>query len=250
MTESTKNLGFKLVEDIKETDYAAMAKLWDDSFLEDANTNIKKLQETKKEGGEEKGPDDSLIREWVASDECHMLKAVSTSTGEILGWVGWGHRGYVYRKPQPEMTSGGIIGDGVDEQTLSPVERLAKLQSSHFRAFMTDIMPEGTKCWYIMTLVVGPQFQRQGLGRAMIEWGRDRAEKDGVFAWVHSSDMAWQAYKACGFEIVRVLELHLDDYAAGDALGKGPELDGKWGTYTFRYMVYKPERAIGLVKTI
>ena len=55
-------------------------------------------------------------------------------------------------------------------------------------------------------------------------------------------------YQACGFEVVRELRLVLDDYAEGEAVGKGPEEGGKWGIYVFRYMVYKPERCLGLVE--
>ena len=237
---TTKGLGFKLIEDVQEEDYIVMAKLWQDSFLTDAHTNLKVYQASQ-------GPlDDSPIRAWAASDNCHLLKAISTSTNEIMGWVCWGHRGYTARKPQPESTSEGVWTSGPAEKERTPIQNLTRLTGDHFKEFMTDIMPEGVKCWYICTLVVAPQYQGMGLGRRMIEWGTSRAEKDGVFAWVHSSNQGWQAYQACGFETVRMLTLNLDEYAAGGALGKGPEPGGKWGDYTFRYMVYKPERAVAI----
>ena len=236
-----KGLDFKLIENIQEADYIIMAKLWQDSFLNDAHTNLKVYQAPQ-------GPlDDSPVRNWAASNQCHMLKAVSTSTNEIMGWVCWGHRGYIASKPQTESTSEGVWTSGAAQKDKTLLQKLGSLTGAHFAEFMTDIMPEGTKCWYIRTLVIAPQYQGMGLGRQMIEWGTSRAEKDGVFAWVHSSDQGWQAYKACGFEIVRMLKLNLDEFAAGGALGKGPESGGEWGVYTFRYMVYKPERAVGIM---
>jgi hypothetical protein len=82
----------------------------------------------------------------------------------------------------------------------------------------------------------------------LTESGTSRAERDGVFALVHSSAMAWMASQACGFEIVRELKLDLDEYAEGGAVGHGPMEGGKWGIYIFRYMVYASERALGLVE--
>jgi predicted N-acetyltransferase YhbS len=76
-------------------------------------------------------------------------------------------------------------------------------------------MPEGTKCWIIATLIVALKFQRGGVGRALMEWGTSRAEREVVFAWVHGSDGSWQAYRACGFEVVRQLRVLLDEYAEG-----------------------------------
>ena len=165
-----------------------------------------------------------------------------------MGSICWAHRGYVPRPPQPEGTEGRFTENSPsDESKRTKIQQLEDLTDSHFRQFMTDIMPERTKCWYIGGLTVAPQYQGMGVGRALMEWGTSRAEKDGVFAWVHSSDMAWQAYQACGFEIVRELRLDLDEYAEDGAVGCGPEEGGKWGIYTFRYMVYAPERALGLV---
>jgi hypothetical protein len=48
-------------------------------------------------------------------------------------------------------------------------------------------------------------------------------------------------------EVVRELRLELDEWAEGEAVGRGPGDGGSWGVYTFRYMVYKPERAVGLL---
>jgi len=169
MIDVTKTApSFTLTEYIQGNDYVVMAKLWEDSFLTDTHTNLQKYQSP----GEQILPGESLIRDWVASNESHVLKAISTATGDIAGWVCWGHRGYIYRESKPESTSGEEVDARAKEEELTPVQRLGRLTGSHFREFMTDIMPQGTKCWYISTLVVGPQFQGKGLGRAMIDGAR------------------------------------------------------------------------------
>ncbi|TFK62825.1 hypothetical protein BDN72DRAFT_726779, partial [Pluteus cervinus] len=168
-----------------------------------------------------------------------VIKAVHNDTNEIMGFICWVQRGYVPRPPQPEATAGRLseLSDET-EQKKTKIQVMEDMEDKHFVDFMTEIMPEGTKCWFVGGLNVSPKFHRMGVARALLSWGTSRAERDGVFAWVHSSDSAWQAYSACGFEIVRVLRTDLDAYAEGDAVDKGPGEGGKWGVYTVRYMVY------------
>jgi len=191
---------------------------------------------------------DAHVRAWLSSPACHVLKAVSTESNEIMGSVCWVTRGYLPRPPAPEKTTGRVT-EGSEEKggRKSKIQELEDLTDGHFVRFMSDVMPEGTKCWFIAGLAVAPAWQGMGVGRALMEWGIRRAESDGVFAWVHASEGSWKAYRACGFEVVRELRLDLDEWAEGEAVGRGPEEEGKWGVYTFRYMVYKPERALGLV---
>lgn len=234
---------FRLSEDISKDDIPTIAALGHNAFLDDSHTNLKQYLVADKADA----IDDSGIREWLEKPErCHVVKAVHAETSEIMGFVCWSHRGYVPRKPQPETTKGRFSDLASDsEQPRSKVQVMEDMEDAHFRDFMTEIMPEGVKCWFVVSLNVAPKFQGMGVGKALLRWGTSRAEKDNVFAWVHSSDSAWKAYAACGFQIVRVLRTDLDRYAEADALGKGPGADGKWGVYTVRYMVYNPERIGG-----
>ena len=216
-----------------------MAKIGYEAFLEDTHTNLKKYLLPEKSG-----IDDSGIRAWLKTpDKCHVIKAVHNTTNELIGFICWAHRGYVPRPPQPEKTAGRFSRSSAEErQNKTKIQLMEDMEDQHFMDFMTDIMPHGTKCWFVGGLNVAPKYHRMGVARALLNWGLSRAEADGVFAWVHSSDSAWQAYAACGFEIVRVLRTDLDAYAEGDAATNGPEKGGKWGVYTIRYMVYNPQR--------
>lgn len=230
---------FHLSEQIQEDDIYKMAALGHDAFLDDSHTNLKKYLVAEKAGV----IDDSGIREWLQMPErCKVVKAVHDNTGEIMGFICWAHRGYVPRTNQPEAVKG-RFSDSIDEEKKrTKIQIMEDMEDNHFVDFMTDIMPEGTKCWYVVGLSVAAKFQRMGVARALLHFGTSRAEKDNVFAWVHSSQSAWNAYSSCGFQVVRVLRTDLDRYAEGDAIGKGPGNDGKWGVYTVRYMVYRPER--------
>lgn len=238
MTKPKEHL-FHLSEDITEDDIPQMAAIGHSAFLDDTHTNLKKYL-VPGTGG----VDDSGIREWLkARERCHVIKANHNDTGAIMGYICWVHRGYVARTPQPEATAGRFSDvPGENDGKRTKVQEMEDMEDGHFVDFMTQIMPEGTKCWFVGGLSVAPEFRRMGVARALLQWGTSRAETDGVFAWVHSSESAWKAYAACEFETVRVLRTDLDAYAEGDSVGKGPGQDGKWGVYTVRYMVYKPER--------
>ncbi|KAH8897270.1 hypothetical protein GQ53DRAFT_743041 [Thozetella sp. PMI_491] len=239
MAASTKETVFRLVEGISEEDVPIIAGIGHEAFLEDTHTNLKIYLLPEK-----RGVDESSARELLKpSQVVTVIKAVHNETNEIMGYICWVHRGYVPRKPQPDKPAGRFseLSDA-DDQKKTRIQVMEDYEDAHFAQFMADIMPEGTKCWFVGGLSVAPKFQRMGVARALLNWGTSRAEKDGVFAWVHSSDSAWKAYAAGGFEIVRVLRTDLDAFAEGDAVLKGPGEGGKWGIYTVRYMVYKPER--------
>lgn len=74
--------------------------------------------------------------------------------------------------------------------------------------------------------------------------GIDRADKEGVFCWVHSSEDGAEFYRKRGFEIDDTLTIDLDHWAGQmDPKLEPPAGDEKWGTYTFRYMIRQPKAA-------
>ncbi|KAF2257665.1 acyl-CoA N-acyltransferase [Lojkania enalia] len=54
--------------------------------------------------------------------------------------------------------------------------------------------------WYLECLGVHPNFQRQGHGRALVRWGFQQAEMEGVSVSVISGDGKEEFYRRCGFE--------------------------------------------------
>jgi GNAT superfamily N-acetyltransferase len=222
---------FILTQEILPSDHFTIASQAIAAFAPDTHTNLKLY------GTTPEPLDSSYIASWLTNPECHVLKAVSVDDPSIiLGSICWGTRGYILREPKPETTSEGSFGGNSAPD--SKIAALKDLTGSHFRKFMTEIMPHGTKCWYVGSLNVAPEYQGMGIGTALLEWGIKRVAEDGVFAWAHSSEMGWRAYAKCGFEIVRTLRVDLDGYADGESVGKGPNEGGKWGEYVFRYMVF------------
>jgi ribosomal protein S18 acetylase RimI-like enzyme len=55
--------------------------------------------------------------------------------------------------------------------------------------------------WYLEALAVHPEYHGRGVGRALVRWGLDRAELDGVCASVVSARGKDEFYRKSGFEL-------------------------------------------------
>ncbi|UKZ66980.1 uncharacterized protein TrAtP1_008144 [Trichoderma atroviride] len=139
-------------------------------------------------------------------------------------------------KDQSEKDEPASTEQGAPEPEDDPIKRLETLTSGDLDAWQKEVMPEGTKCLIVVGLSVSPKFQRRGIGSALLRWGTSICDQKGVFAWVHSSEPAWRAYEKAGFQVIRSLDVDLDEYAPCSPPNEGP--DAKWGHYVFRYMKY------------
>ncbi|RMD44986.1 hypothetical protein DV735_g108, partial [Chaetothyriales sp. CBS 134920] len=55
--------------------------------------------------------------------------------------------------------------------------------------------------WYLESLAVAPSHQGQGVGRALVKWGLDQAEREGIACSVISADGKENFYQRCGFDV-------------------------------------------------
>ena len=188
------------------------------------------------------------------------LKAVENSTDKLMGYICWAFRGFsteeipvVEGRVQPLELPPVPIKTGKEEDQATaepdlteaekarrenPIQKLIALQDRDMQIWEREIMPDGVRCLYVAGLMVVPEFQRRGAGSALLRYGTKFCDEKGVFAWVHSSEMAWKAYEKTGFQVIRSLDCDLDEYAPMPPPGEGP--DAKWGHYILRYMKYLP----------
>ncbi|KAK9365573.1 acyl-CoA N-acyltransferase [Lipomyces kononenkoae] len=263
--------GLFSIQSATVADVPAMARISGDSFVEDRHTQMK---------GFGKVPYDlenvfsSELPRFIDSPRLVVRKAVREDTGEIMGWVAWGFRGFTPeevagiggRNPETdtekdtktqmsaerdsnaskeETTSEPMSGEdstsGNDDASGDdPISRLEAMTDADMKQWMEKLMPDGTRCMYVVSLAVAPKWQSRGVGSALMRWGTAQADAAGVFAWVHSSEDAWQMYSKHAFEVVGTLDVDLDEYAP---VPPPVELggDGKWGHYVFRYMKRLPK---------
>jgi GNAT superfamily N-acetyltransferase len=77
-------------------------------------------------------------------------------------------------------------------------------------------MMEGKKHALMAVLAIDPEFQRGGVGRKLLEWGLDKADKEGVELWIDASQYGKGLYEKMGWKEVGVVEVDV----------------GKWGSET------------------
>jgi GNAT superfamily N-acetyltransferase len=228
------------------------------AFLEDRHTMMKSGDKYDHEAGAQ----EPFIHWLSVPHRVQCIKAVDHS-GKMLGYVCWGFRGYsretiptldgrglgaeddIPREipvsvPQTDMTATESAKDQPEEQSVTTeevkIKRLEAITDADMRSWMARLMPDGTKCMFICTLSVDPEYASHGVGSALMSWGTRIADEDKIFCWVHASDGSHMFYEKHGFGKIGELTVDLDEFATQPA----PDNQGKWGQYTFRYMKRLP----------
>ncbi|KAL0931234.1 uncharacterized protein CTRU02_213969 [Colletotrichum truncatum] len=60
----------------------------------------------------------------------------------------------------------------------------------------------GKSCVYLQPLITHPDYQRQGIGTRMVQWGLDEAARLNLPAFLLSSSDGLSLYQKCGFVVV------------------------------------------------
>lgn len=60
---------------------------------------------------------------------------------------------------------------------------------------------ERAESWYLELLAVHPDFHGKGIGKVLVQWGLDQAEKEGICASLISATGKDPFYQKCGFDI-------------------------------------------------
>jgi GNAT superfamily N-acetyltransferase len=60
-------------------------------------------------------------------------------------------------------------------------------------------------------MMVHPEHQRKGIGRKLIQWGLDVADKQKIVSWLNARPAAAKLYQDAGFKTVAVLEVHIGE---------------------------------------
>lgn len=134
------------------------------------------------------------------------LKAFDASTGEILGMAKWN----IYDDHIPDFDKAHDekedYWDNDDEKAFS--EALAKVFYDERNAAITRT---GGKILCLDILAVDPEYQRKGVGAALVKWGADKADAMGYEAVVESSPFGKGLYLKHGFEFVNYVVLDPGD---------------------------------------
>ena len=253
------------------SDIPTLAHISNDSFADDRNTRLKNIGKNDADA-HLKGSIEGAKYYLSIPDRLTGLKATDNATGEILGYVFWGFHGYsetgkgalksIVGEEEAVASSDRAVKKGTDDSVGKNTVNDTAPSSANFTLVTPFSSPQKTpleletmtsadmarwaslwrskKHMFLGTITVSPSHHSRGVGTALLRWGTSRADQDGVEAWVHASEAGSEFFAKEGFRERERLEIDLDEWAKG-AEGKGPEEVGKWGKYTFRYMVREPQ---------
>lgn len=242
------------IKPVVAADILALAEISGASMETDKHTQLKAAHPTKPY--DHAGGMVGAFEYWLDAPKSKVdfVKSVDNETGQILGFVCWGLRlgdplASAQQRPEEakddskeEKPSAAVSEDGVKatDSVVDPLAQLNEFTSAHLFGYQERVMRLGPRCMYVMTIAVHPRYQGRGVGKALLKHGTDRADSQGVFCWVHASEAGTTTFRKAGFEDDEVLEIDLDEPASKMEI-KSPAGQDKWGTYTFTYMVRKPQ---------
>ncbi|GKT63850.1 GNAT family acetyltransferase [Colletotrichum tofieldiae] len=180
---------------------------------------------------------------WVDHPKVDVVVAEDSERGRLVGWAGWVRRGFAgdtdlpLDGPSEEPTAETHLA-GKEKRTIKDLEDLTNASMGYW---VQRFMPEGSRCRFLCSYVVHPEFQSRGVGSRLMKWGTDKADAEpGVYCWVQSSMGGKTAFERQGFREIGRLEAALDDFAEGKMPGEENEhITGSkdtWGTYAWVYM--------------
>ncbi|KAK0264935.1 hypothetical protein LTR57_000162 [Friedmanniomyces endolithicus] len=116
------------------------------------------------------------------------LKAVSDDdTGEVAGFCKWRRFG-----------EGEEVGTGLPEWPEGADARLCAETFGGWVGRHPGLMG-GRAHWYLEILATDPKYQGQGAGSQLMRWGLERADQEGVEAYLEASPDAVRLYEHFGF---------------------------------------------------
>jgi GNAT superfamily N-acetyltransferase len=171
-----------------------------------------------------------------------FTKAMDAEAGVITGVGIWQKNGYsgdgLGEEDHLGMHAGQLWGKRVDGKGEGDV--LFEYISNQMKKFMFEWTRE-TKHLYLAFLFVDPEFQSRGIGSALLRWGHERADADGVPSFLVATPVGHGFYEYLGWKnVAKPLEIDLRKFVSGAGGG-----DRGWGMYTYYFMMRLPKTAVG-----
>jgi len=60
-------------------------------------------------------------------------------------------------------------------------------------------------------LFIHPDYQRRGIGRKLLQWGVDLADREKLVAWLHARPAGSKLYESAGWRAVASIEVKVPD---------------------------------------
>ncbi|KAH8598234.1 hypothetical protein B0O99DRAFT_670082 [Bisporella sp. PMI_857] len=183
---------------------------------------------------------EDILRSQMRSPKIKFIgrKAVNDQ-GEVMGWVSWLVAPREFKYDSEESLSLYATPSSFtknDEGQNFPVrDGLA----SSFYGKQWKVWREWAegKCHILVNgLFTLPKFQRRGVATALMKWGEEMADREGIVSFLLATPWAHGLYKHIGFKDFDHADLKLGEWA----LGPEDESYG-WGLYRLWFMIRLPQ---------
>lgn len=237
----------------KSEDIKTLAKLHDKAFENDKHTQLK----TSYKGPEYHilGMTQALVH-WASKPSCTLLKATVTNTGDILGWLCYVHNSLPGTSngdiPNPDAIREAFrkereaASSSAGEKSKTGIDALEFATSTDLACWQRTVMQEDSKCMFICSIAVDPDFQGSGVGSALLQRCTRIADEEVITCWVCSSMDGVRLFAKAGFESI-VLKIDLDGFVEKGCVKSGDGVDEerkRWGVYRWTYLMRWPQQLI------
>ncbi|KAI9712441.1 MAG: hypothetical protein M1820_001654 [Bogoriella megaspora] len=139
----------------------------------------------------------------------YFLHVVDTSTNTSIACAQW-----IYMPPRSASELAKPIS--LPEFAPSSNHEVMKFVFEGFLRARDEIMG-GKEFWMLAVLVTHPEGQRRGAGGMLLDWGIERAERDGLECYLEASKMGRPLYEKFGWEGVRDQRYDVSRWAGKEA---------------------------------
>lgn len=183
----------------------------------------------------------NIIRQRFATPDLRTIVAVDSSTNEILGLASWAVEGSdtaLYKKWVGESTWADWLERKLiwAEKTWSRYVMDRSVDYKFLENFMAAFLGAGKlarpACIHCHMIVVEPSTQSRGVGRMLIDWGKELAVKEGLPLFLEATLEATGFYEKGGFsrlsKDVVVRPGGQEPISIPMFVWKGRQRDGRW----------------------
>ncbi|KAJ7286874.1 acyl-CoA N-acyltransferase [Mycena rebaudengoi] len=160
------------------------------------------------------------IASMLAAGYHRVVKAVvDGDEGRVLGFAGW----ILFHEKKAQVPPGFV--------PLTPVERTMAEEEEAYKGldFALREQAGAISTKYLSLMVVDPEYQSQGIGRALLQWGLDQADSHSpaLEVYLESSEDGRRLYEKGGFKLAGWNIVKDDEHAEGDLKWLGMKRDAR-----------------------
>ena len=152
----------------------------------------------------------------LETDPSDYPDSTSDDAPEVVGWAVWSRCGDSETAKKWQRSVNGGWGAALNRQLMGLEEKYRKVCRrdvtrihENMDMMKQDIMAEEwdellKECWELEGCFVDRRWQKRGLSKMLIDWGKERAREEGVPVVVHGSPVGGIAYRRNGFTSIGV----------------------------------------------